>query len=84
MMGRGYSSGGFGLMGGGSLLIILILVVIGLVIYFAMKKNTNGNKKDASFISSQKTESTALDIAKSRLAKGEISLEEFEQIKKNL
>ena len=34
--------------------------------------------------SQQVTSSNALEIAKSRLAQGEISFEEFEQIKKNI
>lgn len=82
MMGQGFGGfGGFGMMGSGSLMMILILVAIGFLIYLALNKQ-NPNKD--SFISPSATNTEALKIAKLRLANGEISVEEFEQIKKNL
>jgi putative membrane protein len=58
------------------LLIILVAVVIGIVylIYYLIKQNkTHSNERKC-----------ALDIAKERYAKGEITKEEFEELKKNL
>lgn len=70
---------GYG-MGGGVLMWIVLLVIIGFVVYyFAKNKNANG------FNSSQQVQGPdAMEIAKIRLAKGEISSEEFEDIKKNI
>ena len=60
--------------GGISMMLLWIGVVI-LVIWGVMKiARSNGRE----------TKSDALDIAKERYAKGEISKEEFEQIKKDL
>jgi len=60
--------------GGISMMLLWIGVVI-LVIWGVMKiARSNGSE----------TKSDALDIAKERYAKGEISKEEFEQIKKDL
>ncbi|PLR83677.1 SHOCT domain-containing protein [Bacillus sp. V33-4] len=81
MMGPGYGFGGYG-MGGGSSMMLLGFVVIGILIYMLMKKQNTGN---GSYHLPQKAaNSEAIEIAKSRLASGEISVEEFEQIKKNL
>lgn len=57
------------------IMIIFWIVVIGLVIWgvSALSRRTGGSSG-----------SNALDIAKERYAKGEISHEEFEKIKKNL
>ncbi|ANU15275.1 SHOCT domain-containing protein [Planococcus halocryophilus] len=79
MMGPGWGMG-WG-MGGGSWLIAGLVVLIGFAIYYFMKNNNNNN----SFNSSQKDSSTdAMEIAKKRLARGEITNAEFEEIKKRL
>jgi len=77
MMGPGWGMG-WG-MGGGSWLIAVLVVIIGFAIYYFMKNNNSG------FNSSQKDSGTdAMEIAKKRLARGEITNEEFEEIKKRL
>lgn len=73
MMGPGWG------MGGGSWLIVVLVVIIGFAIYYIMKNNNSG------FTSSKKDTGTdAMEIAKKRLARGEITNEEFEEIKKRL
>lgn len=63
--------------GGNSIMMILFIILIAAAIYWLIKSAQNrGN------IGSQ-TES-ALDIAKKRYARGEISKDEFEQMKKDL
>ncbi|WP_017380603.1 SHOCT domain-containing protein [Paenisporosarcina sp. TG-14] len=70
---------GYG-MGGGVLMWIVLLLIIGFVVYyFAKNKNANGSNS-----SQQVLGPDAMEIAKIRLAKGEISSEEFEDIKKNI
>lgn len=82
MMGPGFGNyGGFG-MGGGSLMMLLGFLVIGLLFYLAFNKQNNGAGNYP--VSRPAISSEALELAKSRLARGEITLEEFEQIKKNL
>ena len=83
MMGQGYGFGGFGVMGGGSLMMILLIAAIGFLFYLALKKPTPDHK-DVNFKAQPTVDSEALKIAKNRLASGEITVEEFEQIKKNL
>lgn len=73
--------GGFGMMGGGSFMMILFVAVIVFLFYLAMKKQ---NPPKEAFILQQIPDSEALRMAKSRLANGEISVEEFEAIKQNL
>ncbi|WP_062356452.1 SHOCT domain-containing protein [Bacillus kwashiorkori] len=79
MMGLGHGFGIFG-MGGGSIMMILIVLLIGYLFYLGM----NNQKIAIQNKNQQVTSSNALEIAKSRLAQGEISFEEFEQIKKNI
>ncbi|WP_423799605.1 SHOCT domain-containing protein [Neobacillus sp. SAB-20_R2A] len=79
MMGSGY--GGFGMMGGGSFMMILFLAAIGFLFYLALNKQ---NPKKVANITLPTADSEALKIVKSRLANGDISVEEFEQIKRNL
>lgn len=82
MMGTGYGYyGGFG-MGGGSLMMLLGFLVIGILIYMVMNKQNTG--KESYHIPQIVANTEAIEIAKSRLASGEISVEEFEQIRKNL
>ena len=70
--------GGFG-MGGGSFMMILVLLAIGLLVYFAI----NRQHRESWHVSAAPN-TNALELAKSRLARGEISLVEFEQIKNKL
>jgi putative membrane protein len=82
LIGLGYGFfGGLGI-GGGSTMMILFLLAIGVVVYLLMnQQNVNGKQ----YIHPQPVVNLdALEIAKSRLANGEITVEEFEQIKKNL
>ena len=83
MMGQGFGYGGFGMLGGGSLMMILLIAAVGFLVYLALKKQSPGNQQ-ASYPVQHSVQSEALSIAKSRLASGEITVEEFEQIKKNL
>lgn len=83
MMGYGFGSGGFGMMGGGTLMMILFLVVIGFLFFLAMNRQTPV-QKNANIPPQPEINPAALEIAKSRLASGEITIEEFEQIKQNL
>ncbi|WP_416144142.1 SHOCT domain-containing protein [Planococcus koreensis] len=79
MMGPGWGMG----MGGGFWVLIILIVIVGFGIYYIVKNNNNNNNKD--FNRSQKDSSEdAMEIAEKRFAKGEISTEEFEEIKRNL
>ncbi|MBT2570096.1 SHOCT domain-containing protein [Planococcus sp. ISL-110] len=78
MMGPGWG------MGGGFLVWIVLIAVVGFGIYYVVKNNINNNNNN-NFNRSQKDASAdAMEIAKERFAKGEITTEEFEEIKKNL
>jgi len=70
-MGSEYYHGWAGMMGFGHP--ILFLVIIAVILYFIF-----GRKCHA------KHSKSALDIAKERYAKGDITKEEFEQIKKDI
>ncbi|XJZ28027.1 SHOCT domain-containing protein [Bacillota bacterium Lsc_1132] len=83
MMGQGFGFGGFGMMGGGSLVMIVLIAAIGFLFYLALNKQAPV-QKDANMPIQPTVDSEALKIAKSRLASGEITVEEYEQIKKNL
>jgi len=64
---------GYGLWGYGWIFqLIIVLVFLGVVLWML-----SGNKRDHS-------NKTALDILKERLAKGEISLKEYRELKKEL
>jgi putative membrane protein len=70
---------GYGMMGNGGMffgLLFWILIIVGaylLIKWFVEQNKTRGGE-----------EKSALDIAKERYAKGEITKEEFEEIKKRL
>lgn len=81
MMGPGFGYyGGFG-MGGGSLMMLIVFLGIGLLFYLAFNNQNRGSNQP---ISHQAVNTEALEIAKGWLARGEITVEEFEQIKANL
>lgn len=69
---------GYGMMGyGGMLFGLLFWIVMIVVTYLLIKWLVEQNK-------ARGEEKSALDIAKERYAKGEITEEEFEEIKKRL
>ena len=84
-MGPGYgafNSGCFGL-GGGLGMMFFGILIVGLLIYLLFKGTNNQNNAISSSNHSNVNDN-ALEIAKSRLAKGEITTEEYENIKKTL
>jgi putative membrane protein len=74
-MGRWGHMGGYGF--GGIIIWIILLILIILVIYFITQNIKLKSFKDSS-------RETPLDILKKRYAKGEITKEDFEQMKKDL
>ncbi|MFB1050971.1 SHOCT domain-containing protein [Paraliobacillus sp. JSM ZJ581] len=79
MMGIGHGSGMFGL-GGGLFMMVVIILLVGYLIYLGVNSQQASNQKK----NEQQMEPNALEIAKIRLAKGEITFEEFEQIKQHI
>jgi putative membrane protein len=71
MMGFGY---------GGILMWIIFLIIIGVIIYLVLR----GTKSSNPFGSDSSSGETPLDILKKRYAKGEITREEFEGMKRDL
>ncbi len=70
---------GYGMMGYGSMFFVLLFWIIIIVLaYFLIKSLIEQNKTRSS------EGKSALDIAKERYARGEITKEELEEIKKNL
>ncbi len=81
MFGYGSMMGpyGYGMMGyGGMFFGLLFWIVIIVLAYLLIKSLTEKNKNQGV------VEKSTLDIAKERYAKGEITKEELEEIKKNL
>ena len=62
---------------GGGFMWILLLVMIGILLYFVIQTAKRKNGGEVS-------EETPLDILKKRYAKGEITKEEFDRIKREL
>lgn len=75
MMGPGMMRGGFI-----SVMIIVWIVIIGLIIWAVVAATQNSGKAD----SSGTTEGSALDILNNRYARGEISRDEYLDMKKDL
>ena len=70
---------GYGMMGyGGMFFGLLFWIIIIVLAYFLIKWLVEQNKTRSG------EGNSALDIAKERYAKGEITKEEFEEIKKNI
>ena len=78
MMWSSFGYGGMG-WGGGIFMMIFWVVVIGLIIWGIVRMSSHGG-----YTPGQRYGNNALDIAKERYAKGEISKEDFEQLKKTL
>lgn len=75
---RGFMFPRFGMMGGFGLLvnvIVVALIILGVVILIRALLRKDKNKLSSN---------QSLNILKERFAKGEITLEEYETIKKNL
>ncbi len=79
----GYNGGWMHAWGGGLIMWIVLLAVIGLVVYLivAATRSGHGTTNTVHHISPGES---AHDILKKRYAKGEISKEEFEQMKKDI
>lgn len=70
--------GGFGWFGGFIGLLIIVLVIIGVI--ELIRRSTNGQNIVNKVVSSN----TAIEIAKNRYAKGEITKEQYDQILRDL
>jgi uncharacterized membrane protein len=76
MMGRGSMFSPFG----GLVMWLLIIIVIGVIVYLVIRTQKNVSER-GSLIDA---EGTPLDIVKKRYARGEITREEYENIRQNL
>ncbi len=77
-----HNYGGWGMGWGGGILMALVgLAFIALVIWGVMSLTRHGG---CCAMTKTTTTHTAIDIAKERYARGEITKEQFEQIKKDL
>jgi putative membrane protein len=64
---------------GGGFMMIFWVLLIGLIIWGVVRLSSRGG-----YVSGQNHASNALNIAKERYARGEITKEEFEQLKRTL
>lgn len=78
MMG-GFWPGSYGMMYGGGFMGILFLLLIGIGIYLLLKNN---RPLSTTSISKTNTNNEALEIAKLRYVRGEITFEEYQEIEK--
>lgn len=79
--GRGYGMyGGYGLFGGIGQL--LLLLVVGVVIYMLIKRSRGSHSMNmnSNSFSQQNSSDDAIELAKLRYARGEINLEEYQNI----
>ena len=77
MMGNGFYSG----FGGGPMMLIGF-IIIGVLLYLALNKQNTSKGNVATIPPVPNSE--ALEIAKTRFARGEITVEQFEEIKQTL
>ena len=78
---RGFGPGGWGWGGGVAMMALIVIfwvVVIGFIVFAVTRMGMHRHMWHSTITHD------ALDIAKERYAKGEITEEEFEKIKKNL
>lgn len=75
----GMMGGGFGLIGGVFMLVFWILVIVGVVLLIKWLVDQAGHGHTGSMPSSQ-----ALEILKTRYAKGEITKDEFDRTRQDL
>lgn len=76
---------GMGMMGGGGFSLIFWVIIIFGVIYYLNNRNQSGSASDYSNSNrSHNQENRAVEIAKERYAKGEITKEELDDILKDL
>ena len=83
MMWNGYTMGGFGGLG----MLIVALLVVGGIVWLLRSSSSDSRRNGLPFTtpgSGEGTQDRALEIARERLAKGEITPEEFESIKRGL
>jgi putative membrane protein len=78
MMGNGFYSG----FGGGSMMMLIGFIIIGVLLYLVLNKQNTNNGNIAAIPPVPHSE--ALEIAKTRFARGEITVEQFEEIKQTL
>jgi putative membrane protein len=80
--GQGDKGKGGNTMFGGGIMGLIIIVLVGVAVYYLVMQSKNQSKN---VHSSQETPmETALDILKKRFARGEITKEEFENMKREL
>jgi putative membrane protein len=77
----GRETGWHGMMGGwhmgygGVIMWLIVIVIVGIIVYFLLKEAESRKGK---------SENEALEILKKRFARGEISKEEYEEMRKKL
>lgn len=84
-MGPGFGYGAYGCLGGlggGFGMMFFGIIIVGVIIYLLLRGQDNNTKTFANGNTS--TSDSAIEIAKTRLAKGEITSDEYENIKNNL